>query len=235
MADSVSRRRFLGGVAVTGARAAAAATAHAKPARPPGRHGGERVEKVATICEMCFWRCGVLADVSQDGRVLRLEGNPDHPLTQGRLCARGNAGTELLYDPDRLKYPLLRTGKRGEGKFKRMSWDEALDFLADKLKTIREQHGPEAVAFFPHGIGARFFATLMRAYGTPNSAEPSFAQCRGPREVGYSLTFGRALGSPEPVDLEEAKLVVLIGSHLGENVFTSQITRSRRACRAARS
>ena len=58
----------------------------------------------------------------------------------------------------------------------------------------------------------------------PNMAAPSFAQCRGPRDVGYNLTFGRALGSPEPIDLENAKLVVLIGSHLGENVFTSQIT-----------
>jgi thiosulfate reductase/polysulfide reductase chain A len=173
---------------------------------------------------MCFWRCGVIAEVAADGRVVRLEGNPDHPLTQGRLCARGNAGTSLLYDPDRLKYPMLRTGKRGEGQFKRISWDEALDVLAGKLKAVKEQHGPEAVAFFPHGVSARFMGTLLKAYGTPNSAEPSFAQCRGPRDVGYNLTFGRALGSPEPIDLEEAKLVVLIGSHLGENVFTSQIT-----------
>ena len=224
MSDRVSRRRFLGTVAATGAGAAAAATAKAAPVRPPGRHGQERVQKVATHCEMCFWRCGVIADVSADGRVVRLEGNPDHPLTKGRLCARGNAGTSLLYDPDRLKYPMLRTGKRGEGQFKRITWDEALDFLADKLKTIKEQHGPEAVGFFPHGIGARFMGTLLKAYGTPNSVEPSFAQCRGPRDVGYTLTFGRPLGSPEPLDLEEAKLVVLIGSHLGENVFTSQIT-----------
>ena len=56
------------------------------------------------------------------------------------------------------------------------------------------------------------------------AAEPSFAQCRGPRDVGYALTFGQGLGSPEPVDLEQSKLIVLIGSHLGENVFTSQIT-----------
>jgi thiosulfate reductase/polysulfide reductase chain A len=219
-----SRRRFLGTAAAAGASAAAAGAApNPAAAHPPGWHGGERVEKIATHCEMCFWRCGVLASVSE-GKVVRLEGNPDHPLTQGRLCARGNAGTGLLYDPDRLKYPLLRTGKRGEGEFKRASWDEALDFLAMKLDAIKKEHGPEAVAFFPHGIGSRFFGTLLKAYGTPNSAEPSFAQCRGPRDVGYSLTFGQGLGSPEPVDLEEAKLIVLIGSHLGENVFTSQIT-----------
>ena len=129
---------------------------------------------------------------------------------------------------------MLRTGKRGEGQFKRITWDEALDVLADKLKTIKEQHGPEAVGFFPHGIGARFMGTLLKAYGTPNSAEPSFAQCRGPRDVGYMLTFGRPLGSPEPLDLEESKLVVLIGSHLGENVFTSQITAVRHGPLAGR-
>ena len=224
MKDTLSRRGFLGTIAAVGAGAAAAATpAAAAGLRPPGWRGDERVVKIPTTCEMCFWRCGVLASVA-GGRVVRLEGNPDHPLTKGRLCARGNAGTGLLYDPDRLKYPLLRTGERGEGQFKRISWDEALDFLAARLKALREMHGPETVAFFPHGAGPHFFSTLMQAYGTPNSAEPAFAQCRGPREVGYSLTFGRGLGSPEPVDLEHAKLIVLIGSHIGENVFTSQIT-----------
>jgi thiosulfate reductase/polysulfide reductase chain A len=221
--DTISRRQFLGTVAAAGASAAVVASPAEAAPHPPGWSGDERVEQIATICEMCFWRCGVLASVA-GGKVVRLEGNPDHPLTRGRLCARGNAGTGLLYDPDRLKYPMLRTGKRGEGQFKRISWDEALDFLAAKLKAIKDAHGPEAAAFFPHGIGSRFFGTLMSAYGTPNSAEPSFAQCRGPRDVGYALTFGQALGSPEPVDLESSKLIVLIGSHLGENVFTSQIT-----------
>lgn len=222
--DNVSRRQFLGTLAAVGAGTAlGTGSADAASSHPPGWRGTERVEKIATICEMCFWRCGVLASVA-DGKVVRLEGNPDHPLNRGRLCARGNAGTDLLYDPDRLKYPMRRVGARGEGRFTRISWDEAFDFLATKLAAIRQTHGAEATAFFPHGIGSRFFGTLMSAYGTPNSAEPSFAQCRGPREVGYGLTFGQPLGSPEPVDLESAKLVVLIGSHLGENVFTSQIT-----------
>ncbi|MBI5441691.1 MAG: molybdopterin-dependent oxidoreductase [Deltaproteobacteria bacterium] len=223
MTSKISRRGFLGTAATLGAGAAALPTMASPRVHPPGWRGTDRVDEVATTCEMCFWRCGIIASVV-DGKVLRVEGNPEHPQNQGRLCARGNAGTGLLYDPDRLKTPLLRTGERGEGQFKAVSWDEALHFLAGKLVEIRKKHGAESVAYFPHGNGARFFGTLMKAYGTPNSAEPSFAQCRGPREVGYSLTFGQALGSPEPVDLEEAKLVVLIGSHLGENVFTSQIT-----------
>ena len=221
MKQEFSRRLFFKGAA-TGA-ATAGTTQSGQAAAPPGRHGTTRVEKIATNCEMCFWRCGVLAEVA-DGKVVRLEGNPDHPLTRGRLCARGNAGLQLLYDPDRLKYPMLRVGARGEGKFRRITWDQALDFLADRLTEIAAKQGPESVALFPHGVAAAFFGTLMKAYGTPNSAEPAFAQCRGPREVGYALTFGHGLGSPEPVDLAEAKLIVLIGSHIGENVFTSQVT-----------
>ena len=222
MISKITRRRFLGATATASAAIAASPALAGPRAHPPAWRGTERVDEIATTCEMCFWRCGVVASVV-DGKVVRVKGNPEHPQNQGRLCARGNAGTRLLYDPDRLKTPLLRTGERGASQFKPVSWDEALDYVADKLVMLRKEHGAESIAFFPHGNGARFFATLMKAYGTPNSAEPSFAQCRGPREVGYSLTFGQGLGSPEPVDLEEAKAIVLIGSHLGENVFTSQV------------
>lgn len=218
MRNGISRRDWLRGTA-----AAAAAAETARAVTTPGQRAGRPAVQVATNCEMCFWRCGVLAKV-QDGKVTRLEGNPQHPLTQGRLCARGNAGHFTLYDPDRLKRPQLRVGERGEGRFRDVSWEEALDWLAARLTELKQKYGPESVAFFPHGVASTFFATLMKAYGTPNSAEPAFAQCRGPREVGYALTFGRGLGSPEPLDLAHAKMVVLIGSHLGENVFTSQIT-----------
>ncbi len=222
MSAKISRRDWLRRSSIAGAAASAGAAA-AEPVGRPGWQGADRVRQIATNCEMCFWRCGVLADV-RDGKVVKLQGNPDHPLTQGRLCARGNAGTQLLYDPDRLKRPMLRTGARGEGKFQEISWDQALDFLAARLNDLKRKYGAESVAFFPHGVAPAFFSTLMKAFGTPNSAEPAFSQCRGPREVGYALTFGRGLGSPEPVDLEETKLIVLIGSHIGENVFTSQVT-----------
>lgn len=215
----ITRRGFLkASSSIAALTSAAVAESH-----PQSWRGDTRVEQVATNCEMCFWRCGVMAEVA-DGKVLKLVGNPHHPLTKGQLCARGNAGTQLLYDPDRLKYPQIRTGKRGEGKFRRVSWNEALDFFATRLKEIKQKYGPEAVGFFPHGVGSGFFGTLMKAFGTPNSAEPAFAQCRGPRDVGYQLTFGRAVNSPEPVDLEESKCIVLIGSHIGENIFTSQVT-----------
>jgi len=217
----ITRRGFLqASSALAGVTTAGVAAAQS---HPPSWRGDTRVEQIATNCEMCFWRCGVMAEVA-DGKVLKLQGNPHHPLTKGQLCARGNAGTQLLYDPDRLKFPLIRTGKRGEGKFRRASWNEALDLFAARLKELKQKYGAESVAFFPHGVASGFFGTLMKAYGTPNAAEPAFAQCRGPRDVGYQLTFGRAVNSPEPVDLEESKCIVLIGSHIGENVFTSQVT-----------
>ncbi len=216
MSNEITRRKFL---QITGG---IAGTAHAVP-HPPGWRGDQRVQLIATNCEMCFWRCGVMAEVA-DGKLLKLQGNPHHPMTRGKLCARGNAGVALLNDPDRLKYPQIRVGDRGEGRFKRVSWDEALDFLAERLNDLKKKYGPESVAVFPHGVHSGFFSTLMRAYGTPNSAEPAFAQCRGPRDIGYQLTFGRPVNSPEPIDLEESKCIVLIGSHIGENVFTSQVT-----------
>lgn len=216
MPSDLSRRDWIKAIPAT------ATTAIAAPATP-GRRAGKPALQIATNCEMCFWRCGALAKI-QDGQVTRIEGNPSHPLTQGRLCARGNAGHQTLYDPDRLKRPQIRTGARGEGRFRDVSWPEALDFLAARLTELKQKHGPESVAYLPHGVSSGFFGTLMKAYGTPNSAEPAFAQCRGPREVGYALTFGRGVGSPEPLDLADARCIVLIGSHIGENVFTSQVT-----------
>src|SRR5512138_2626774 len=148
----ITRRKFL--QVGTGVAGITVASTNARAAvHPPGWRGDQRVEQIATTCEMCFWRCGVLAEVV-DGKVVKLQGNPHHPLTKGKLCARGNAGVALLNDPNRLRYPQIRTGARGEGSFKRVSWDEALDFLAARLNELKQKYGPESVALFPHGVGS---------------------------------------------------------------------------------
>ncbi|MBD3161008.1 MAG: molybdopterin-dependent oxidoreductase [Candidatus Eisenbacteria bacterium] len=187
---------------------------------------GDRI--VPTFCELCFWKCGVLAHV-KNGRVTKLKGNPAHPLSRGRLCPRGAGGTGLLYDPDRLKHPLIRVGGRGGQRFARASWDDALDRIAEEMIRIREVHGPEAFALFLHGYGGSWFTHLFKAYGSPNVTAPSYAQCRGPREVGFQLTFGEGVGSPERVDMERAECIVLIGSHLGENMHNTQVQDFARA------
>jgi thiosulfate reductase / polysulfide reductase chain A len=187
---------------------------------------GDKV--IPTFCELCFWKCGVLAHV-KDGRVTKLEGNPDHPLSRGKLCPRGTGGHGLLYDPDRLKKPLVRVKKRGEDVFEEVSWDVALDKIAEGMLKIRDKYGPEAMALFSHGFGGSWFKHLLRAYGSPNIAAPSYAQCRGPREVGFELTFGQGLGSPEPLDIENTRCLTLIGSHLGENMHNTQVQDMARA------
>jgi thiosulfate reductase/polysulfide reductase chain A len=187
---------------------------------------GDRI--VPTFCELCFWKCGVLAHV-KDGRVTKIEGNPEHPLSRGHLCPRGTGGTGLLYDPDRLKKPLMRVGKRGAQTFEEVSWDTALDEMAERMLSIREKYGPEALALFSHGYGGSWFKHLLKAYGSGTITAPSFAQCRGPREVGFQLTFGSGVGSPERTDMENSRVITLIGSHLGENMHNTQVQDMARA------
>ncbi len=91
------------------------------------------------------------------------------------------------------------------------------------MQAIAQKYGPESMALISHGLGGTFLKHLMKAYGTPNMAAPSFAQCRGPRDVGFRLTFGDDPGSPERTDIANARCLVLIGSHLGENMHNTQV------------
>ncbi|UCE03574.1 MAG: molybdopterin-dependent oxidoreductase [Candidatus Latescibacterota bacterium] len=182
--------------------------------------GGDRV--VPTFCELCFWKCGVLAHV-RDGRVTKITGNPKHPLSRGRICPRGAGGTGLLYDPDRLQKPLVRVGQRGQQTFEEVSWETALDEVAERFERIRQRHGASALALFYHGYGGNWMKHLFKAYGSPNIAAPSYAQCRGPRDVGFELTFGHPVGSPENTDMAHSRCLVLLGYHLGENMHNTQV------------
>ncbi|MDZ7371926.1 MAG: molybdopterin-dependent oxidoreductase, partial [candidate division KSB1 bacterium] len=213
---SLSRRKFL---QISGAALAAVSAAGCgKSARPTAKG----VQKIPTFCDMCFWKCGAIAYV-RDGKLWKLEGNPRDPLSRGRLCPRGTGGVGAHYDPDRLKAPLMRKSKRGQEEWAVVTWDEALEFIAEKMQKIKAEYGPEAMAMFSHGIGGNFLKHLLRAYGSNNIAAPSFAQCRGPRDVGFVLTFGEEISSPERTDIRNARCLVLIGSHLGENMHNTQV------------
>jgi len=219
---SVSRRRFL---KIAGASAGASAVGGSVLSLS-GRASGGPVEKglrrVPTFCDLCFWKCGAIATV-RDGVLWKIEGNPEDPLSRGRLCPRGTGGVGAHFDPDRLRAPLLRASVRGEERWTEVTWGEALGYVAEKMKKIEARYGPEAVALFSHGIGGTFFRHTLKAFGTPNLAAPSFAQCRGPRDVGFLLTYGEEVGSPERTDVRNAKCLVLVGSHLGENMHNTQV------------
>lgn len=175
------------------------------------------IKTTYNYCDICPWRCGIVVK-SVNGRVYKIDGNPLDPKSRGMLCARGQAGVSFNYDPDRLKQPMIRTGARGEGKFKNASWDEALDYSAQKMLAIKDQYGPESVAFFGHTSGDFWFTDyLSQAWGSPNSAKPSVSMCTTPREEAALITFGRTLGNHEPVDWENSRCLVLIGTHIGED------------------
>jgi anaerobic selenocysteine-containing dehydrogenase len=117
----------------------------------------------------CHGGCGVLAHI-KDGKLVKLEGDPDHPWNQGRLCARALAMTQYIEHPDRLRRPLKRMGKRGEGHWEEISWDEAFDFIEKKMRGIREDFGPESV-IFSMGTGrdiGPWICMLAYAFGSPN-------------------------------------------------------------------
>ena len=221
---SPSRRRFLKISAATfGAAAAVPMLRQATPfARAATPGAGAAITTIPTYCEMCFWKCGGIATL-RDGKLWKFEGNPRDPMSRGRLCPRGTGAVGHHYDPDRLKRPLIRSGERGKEEWKVVTWAEALDHVAAKMKKIAAEHGPESIALWKHGSGSRFIEHVMRAYGCVNKAAPSFAQCRGPRDIGNLLTYGTGLGSPEPTDIANAKCLVLIGTHLGENMHNTQV------------
>jgi len=226
MGIKVTRRKFLQSASLAAAALPLSRLARAaepglvkKPVATPGsfagtetRHGG--------MCEMCFWRCQLTGKV-RDGRLVKLEGNPKSLENGQAICARGNAGIQLLYDPDRLKYPLKNVGERGAPKWKRISWEEALDEAAGRLKVIQKKYGPHSVALFPHGASAFYPLQYFEFTGTPNISEASFYQCRGVRDMAYMSTFGFAPN--EDVDMANAKVILLVGTHLGENVHVSHL------------
>jgi thiosulfate reductase/polysulfide reductase chain A len=184
--------------------------------------GSGTVTSSPTVCNMCFWQCaGTL--YQEDGRPWKVLGNPDDPHCAGRLCTRGTGGIGAYDDPDRLRQPLLRVGSGAGQEFEAVSWDEAFEHIARKMLDIGERHGRDRIALFSHGGGGDHFHRLLQAFGSHAYAHPSFAQCRGPRETAFGLTYGEGVGSPDRTDMANSRCIVLIGSHIGENLHNSQV------------
>ena len=173
-----------------------------------------------TLCEMCVWRCGVRAKVDE-GRVVKLEGNPDHPHSHGKLCARGQSGLMSTYDPDRVLTPLIRVGKRGEGKFRQATWDEALDMVADNMLKIKNTYGPEAMVFSStHNLSQPQFENLLYGFGSPNYGTQR-SLCFNAMIVANLITYGME----EPArDYSQLQYLILTGRNLTEAISTSETT-----------
>lgn len=140
----------------------------------------------------CHGGCGVLAHI-KDNKLVKIEGNPEHPWSQGRLCARALAMTQYADHQDRLKHPLKRVGERGEGKWEKISWDEAFDLIEKKMNTIREEFGPESMVFAA-GTGRDIYpwiCMLAYAFDSPNVMFALTGNaCYGPRLAAVDTVQG---------------------------------------------
>jgi thiosulfate reductase/polysulfide reductase chain A len=191
----------------------------------PGKAGALSVNltRTPTYCEVCFWKCAGWVYKNEEGNIWKIVGNEEDQHCNGRFCPRGTGGIGMYYDEDRLKTPLMRVEERGKQVFREVSWDEAFEFIASKMTAIREKYGSESMALFSHGSGSAYFTTLLKAFGSALIAEPSYAQCRGPRDEAFMWTFGEEAYSPEITDIRDTRCLVLIGSHIGENMHNGQI------------
>jgi len=220
-----SRRNFLKKTALVSAASAVAAGAvvtgaslSEKKSGLPGvlkQIGGKIFRKtpskdrvVPTFCGMCgpSAGCGIYAIV-REGKFVGVEGMKDLPLNRGRLCAKAHAAPQWVYSEQRLKYPLRRVGAKGEGKFERISWDEALDTIANKLKEQKAKYGPESLAILSpaHRTYSQYLVRFLTAHGSPNYGHSGI--CAMQRAFAYAYTLG---GSPRS-DIEKTKLIIIWG------------------------
>jgi anaerobic selenocysteine-containing dehydrogenase len=178
-------------------------------------------QRIHGYCALCIARCGTVATV-EDGRFIRLDPDPAHPTGQA-ICAKGRAGPELVYHPERLTHPLRRTRPKGDPDpgWERISWDEALDLTASAMRRAADQHGPQSVAFTVSspsttaiGDSNGFIQRLANAFGTPN-ANITLDLCGWGRAFATRYTYGvgslaTSSGGAMP-DIEHSGLMILWG------------------------
>ncbi|NQS92065.1 MAG: molybdopterin-dependent oxidoreductase [Chloroflexi bacterium] len=176
---------------------------------------------VPTVCLLCSSGCGMLARVA-DGNLVKLEGNPMHPVNLGVLCPKGQAAPELLYNPDRLTGPLKREGGRGEGKWKEISWEEAVQIVASRLSDLRTAGYPERSAIMygeTRGQMRPLLERFMAAIGSPNSISHDSLNIEAAK---LGTLFTQGVYDLPVYDLENSNYVLSFGASLLEAGRTPQ-------------
>ncbi len=161
----------------------------------------------ASACRQCSAGCGILVRI-REGRAKKIEGNPLCPVNEGRLCARGQAGLQVLYNPDRIKQPLIRES----GRFKEASWNEGLKLLVAKLRELKTKGSSDRVVFLSQPIRGHLAALIdrfMKSYGSTNFFSYELFD-NGPLIAANELSFG--YGAIPHYDIANAKYVVSFGA-----------------------
>ncbi len=225
MQVEISRRKFLQGTVALSVVAASTSALSSTSAKEDTKILGTKkvsntndLRVVPTLCEMCVNKCAAYARI-ENNIVTKLDPNPHFPKSKNMLCARGNAGIQALYDPDRLKYPLIRVGERGDGKYKRVTWDEAYSYISEKMVKIldEEKDNKSTVGYCAgEGMAEHTFKTFMSdKIGSTNFVNHA-SICIQTAVSGYALTIG-AYGQ---ADLENAKYVIMGGANRAEAIIT---------------
>ena len=245
---NITRRKFLKRVATTTTVATVAPgmtnTAEAMELQEGGKdfspQTGKERKVIPSACWQCVARDAILCYV-EDGKLVKIEGNPKSIRNRGRICSKGQAGISQLYNPDRILNPLLRVGKRGEGKWKKITWDEALKLLIDGgeiagskvkgLKTLRDEGTPEKFMFhygrMKGSDSAIIKSNFLPAYGTSTVAGHT-AICEVAKWVGQELTWGKHY---DINDVENTNMILNFGCNFYE-AHTSHIQLAQRAINA---
>lgn len=178
-------------------------------------------KEIYSLCFMCSVRCPIRVLAKED-RVEWIEGNPHVPGMEGSLCPRGSAGLALLHDQERLQTPLIRVGERGSGNWRKASWEEALDFVATRLKETIDKHGPESVVLGERTqLATHVSKTFLKALGSPNHFTHD-ALCKGSVNTACRSLFGYT-DAQMGVDYKNTKHIVLYGRNIFEAVSVKEV------------
>jgi formate dehydrogenase (coenzyme F420) alpha subunit len=178
----------------------------------------KEVKEVLTDCTLCYHSCGTRVTL-EDGKAVRVEGLESHPLNRGKLCPKGEAALDHIYDPNRLKHPM----KRVKGGWERITWDQALSEIAEKLRRLKKDYGPEALGVFSGSIGVENLEMVgltqrfKAAFGSPNFFSVE-SICYRMRIRTRQITFGKY-----PTEELDSKLYVLWGHNPDESDFPLQL------------
>jgi thiosulfate reductase / polysulfide reductase chain A len=169
-----------------------------------------------SICFMCTVRCPIKVMVADDD-VIWIQGNPHVAGIEGALCAKGSAGLALLHDTERPQHPMIRTGPRGSGQWRKASWEEALDYVAEGLKKVKAQYGAESLVFGERtNLNSHISKTFLKAFGTPNYFSHD-ALCKG----SVNTAFRSLTGYTDPqvgIDYGNTKHILLYGRNIFESL-----------------
>lgn len=166
-----------------------------------------------SVCSLdCPDQCGLLVH-KQDGKIVKIEGDPAHPVTQGAICNKVRNMAERIYDPARLRYPLKRIGRKGESRFERISWEEAIQTISSRWKTVIAEEGAEAILPYSfYGNMGRISAEGMdrRFFNRLGASRLQYTICEAAGTEGYRYTMGGSFGT-DPEDTVHAKLIIMWG------------------------